>query len=378
MDLFGELERTLETGGPEAALELLIKRLEQERRHAEWFNARLIEQRHRLGLLLSEPPQELAEPVRREYDAALVEAARQAGSRLIEDGQIARAWTYFRAIGDTAPVAEAIERLAPEQADDEVLAVALQERVNPRKGFELVLANHGTCRAITVFSQYPDPATQEECLHLLTRTLYEELRQNLARVIGRREAAAPETASIPGLITGRDWLFGEYDYYVDTSHLISVIGYSRESERRDTIRMAREMAEYGKRLSASFRYQGEPPFENFYEDHGIYLDALLGIDTDRGVAHFHRKAEQTDPETMGTFPAQVLVRLLLRINRPAEAVKVFEQFLSRSDPNYLACPDYSQLCRLAGDFDKLRQLARERQDPVAFLEAALAGAPKTA
>ncbi len=374
MDLFGELESTLQSSGPEAALDLLVRHLEQERRHSEWFNARLIEQRHRLGLPVSEPPRDLPEHLRRTYDSALVEAARQAGARLIEDGQIARAWTYFRAVGESAPVAEAIERLTPEQADDEVLAVALQERVHPRKGFELVLANHGTCRAITVFSQYPDPATQEDCLLLLTRTLHEELRQNLARVIARREEAPPADASIPDLVAGRDWLFGEYDYYVDTSHLISVIRYSLESENRETIRMAREMAEYGKHLSVSFRHQGEPPFENFHEDHSLYLDALLGIETDRAVAHFRRKADATDPETMGTFPAQVLVRLLLRVDRPAEAVEVFEQFLSKSDPNYLACPDYSQLCRLAGDYEKLRQLARARQDPVAFLEAALAGA----
>jgi len=56
MDFFGELENTLESGGPEAALDLLIRRLKEERRHSEWFNARLIEQRHRLGLPLSEPP----------------------------------------------------------------------------------------------------------------------------------------------------------------------------------------------------------------------------------------------------------------------------------------------------------------------------------
>jgi len=63
---------------------------------------------------------------------------------------------------------------------------------------------------------------------------------------------------------------------------------------------------------------------------------------------------------------------LLRVNRPSEAVDVFEQHLLDRDPAFLSCPDLPQLCQQAGDFDRLQKLSRERNDPVGFLQAALA------
>jgi len=53
-------------------------------------------------------------------------------------------------------------------------------------------------------------------------------------------------------------------------------------------------------------------------------------------------------------------------------VDVFEQHLLDRDPAFLSCPDLPQLCQQAGDFDRLQKLSRERNDPVGFLQAALA------
>jgi len=63
--------------------------------------------------------------------------------------------------------------------------------------------------------------------------------------------------------------------------------------------------------------------------------------------------------------------LLLRVGRPDEAVKVFEEHLLDRDPGFLACPDLPDLCQQAGDFERLQRLSRERNDPVGFLQAAL-------
>ena len=85
------------------------------------------------------------------------------------------------------------------------------------------------------------------------------------------------------------------NYYVDTSHLVSILGFSLELTDPATLRLAVELCEYGKKLSPMFHYRGDPPFEDIYADHGIFLKTLLGEDVETGIAHFRRKVEATDP-----------------------------------------------------------------------------------
>jgi hypothetical protein len=349
MDVFLELAQALDGVGGLAAVDLLIERLAQERRWAEWFRARLMRARMELGSL---------------PDDIQIEAARETGKRYLEDGEILRAWPYLRALGDRQPMIDAIENLEPAKFTEEILSLSFQERLNPKKALELLLQTNGICRAITVFDQYPEPATWEEGLSLITRSLHQELEQSLKLAIVRREGSAPDSSDIRGLIAGRDWLFGEYDSYVDASHLFGVLRLTLESGDPETLRLAVEMADYGCCLSAAFRAPAPPPFEDYCRDHAIYLRALLGQDVDAAIAHFRKK-------TVDAFPAEVLVRLLLRVGRPHEAIEVFEQFLLDRDPGFLTCPDLPELCRQAGDFERLQNLSRKRDDPVGFLQAAL-------
>jgi hypothetical protein len=97
---------------------------------------------------------------------------------------------YFRAIGDRETIAAAIETTEPGKYVDASIDIALGQRVHPRKGLELVIAQHGICRAINYFEQFPD--------------------------LEQREGETPASNNIPELIAGRDWLFGEFDAYVDT------------------------------------------------------------------------------------------------------------------------------------------------------------------
>jgi tetratricopeptide (TPR) repeat protein len=344
VDLFSELQQAVDR--PAAAVDLLIERLAQEHRWAEWFKARLMRTRLELGSL---------------PDEFQIEVARETGKLYIEDGDVLRAWPYFRAIGENQPVIDAIGNLKPEQFTEEILGLAFQERLNPKKALELLLATQGICRAITVFEQYPDPATWEDALNMITRSLHEELRKNLQQAIARREGSAPDTGNIRELIGGREWLFGQYDSYVDASHLFGILRLAIESANAETLRLALELSEYGCCLSATFRPSTPPPFDDYCRDHAIYLNALLGQEVDVALDHFRAK----------TSSAEVLVRLLLRVGRPSEAVEVFEQHLLDRDPGFLTCPDLADLCRQAGDFERLQRLSRERNDPVGFLQAAL-------
>jgi hypothetical protein len=368
-DTFDSLERALETGGMTGGFDFLRGRFLEEKNYPSLFEARLMQKRIELGI---EPLQigsleDVPAGVRPAYEKAFIDAAREVGGLFLADGDVTRAWPYFRAIGDPAPVAAAIEqRTAPAEDMDSVIAIAFQERVNPRKGFELILNQYGICRAITCFDQYPGPAGRDESLHLLVRTLYEEVVAALRNTIERQEGAAPESHLLSELMAGRDWLFENNSYYVDSSHLISVLRFSLDLENPQYLRMAIELADYGRKLSPMFEFKCDPPFDKVYDDHAMYLRALAAEGAEDAIAHFRRKAGATDPDIAGTAPAQVLVTLLVRLERYRDAVEVSLEFLDGVPASQLGCPSLFQLCQMAGDWGRLYRLARERGDLLSY------------
>ena len=57
----------------------------------------------------------------------------------------------------------------------------------------------------------------------------------------------------------------------------------------EVIALAVDLTEYGRRLSPRLQFEGVPPFERIFDDHGIYLRALLGRDVEAAIAHFRAK-----------------------------------------------------------------------------------------
>src|SRR4030095_4156677 len=82
--------------------------------------------------------------------------------------------------------------------------------------------------------------------------------------------------------------------------------------------------------------------------------------------HFRRKVAECDPNEYGTVPAQMLVGLLSRLERYAEAIALSLEHLKEVDPNQQACPSVLQLCQWAGDFEQLRKIASEQGDVLSF------------
>lgn len=370
---FEKLESTLRGEGPQAGLDLLAQQFLDQKNYRGWFEVRLLRRRHELGLPLIQEGslEDIPAGQRRDYEATFIEAARETGNLFLADGNIPAAWPYFRAVGDTGPVAAAIENVEAGEGIEPVIEIAFLEGVHPAKGFQLLLAHYGTCRAISSFEQYPARQGRDDCARLLVQTIHGELVARLKAAILEVEGQAPETGSLTELLAGRDWLFGEYSYYVDTSHVMSVIRFSAELDDPETLRLAVELTDYGRRLSSNFQYKGDPPFENIAVDYGVYLRALLGEDPDGAVAHFRRKVEESDPEQIGTAPAQVLVGLLAHLGRYAEAIDVSLERLGSADPARLACPSVYALCQMAGDFERLQEVAREREDLLTFAAGAL-------
>lgn len=373
VDPFGEILDAARSNGSDAVFKSLIRNLKREKKYPLLFEARLMQKRHQLGLplILTEPATGLDPETQGEYEQATIAAAREVGEHFLADGDIIASWPYFRAIGENGSIAGAIEAIPADEAEDAVIEIAFYEGANPSKGFEMVLTRYGICRAITSFSQFPSSDGQEESGQLLVRTLHSELLANLKSSVRRREGTAPATESISELIAGRDWLFEGNTYYIDTSHVSSVVQLSPRLENRDSLNRALEFTDYGRCLSEMFQYPGEPPFEDLYTDHSFYLKAILGREVSEGVAHFRKKLGGSDSDPDGTAAAQALVRLLERIERYDEAIEISVEYLKEFPAHELKCSSVPQLCQIAGDYERLRNVSHAQGDLLSFTASVL-------
>ncbi|MGL4549921.1 MAG: hypothetical protein ACRC33_01935 [Gemmataceae bacterium] len=382
-ELFDQLQATLDAEGPASAIDRLCRSLRSGGDHHMLFYALLMKKRHELGVLPvpTAPASALPDDSHAGYEDGIRAAAREVGGLLLKDGNLPQAWTYYRMIDEPAPVREALAAYDPAEGEDiqGVIQLALYEGLNPQKGFELVLKNYGTCSAITTLSgaEALNDEQRQHCIKALVRTLYHDLRSNVAAVIREKEPAPPESPrDTPGvlvkLIEGRDWLFGDDAYHIDTSHLSSVVQMSMHLPKCLELDLARELCVYGAKLSGRFLGQDDPPFEKGYADYKAYLDILAGVEVDQGLAYFRGKLDATDPEDMGTYPAEVLVNLLLKLGRGGEAIEVSRKYLGAVEGRPLSCPNLNELCQRLGDYRQMAQTAKEQGDPVHFLAGLIA------
>ncbi len=385
--LFDELERTLAAEGAEPAIDRLCSRLREDKDYTSLFYALLLKERHALGVspVPTGPSTELPEAVHGRYEEAIRQAARLVGGLHLEAGEIPQAWAYFRMIGEPDKVRAALDGYAPGEDEDlqPLVHIAFYEGVHPTKGFDWVLNRYGLCNAITTLSTQELPQTPEErreCVRMLVRALYAELRERLAAEIARHDGRPPAEATLPAdqpgavrrLLEGRDWLFADECYHVDTSHLSAVVQMAEQLPPGPELALARELCDYGSRLSGPFVHRGDPPFENLYEGYGNYLAALAGDDLENSLDYFRAQADAADPETVGTFPAEVLVNLLVRLGRPTEALAAARKHLAKAEGRRLTCPGIPELCQRVKDYRTLAEVAREQGDAVHFMAGLLA------
>jgi hypothetical protein len=175
------------------------------------------------------------------------------------------------------------------------------------------------------------------------------------------------------LIACRPWLFEGTSSYVDSTHLTALLRFTPELEDTESLRMAAEMADYGRCLAPMFHFRSEPPFEDTYADHAVYLRALLGEEVDHAIAHFRKKVTETVAAPRDTTAAEVLIELLVRLGRYAEAIQASLEFFPKSSATPPSCASAIQLCQMAGDYRQLRELAVERGDLLAFTAAVIQG-----
>lgn len=379
--LFDELQQTAATQGGATAIDRLCARLREQKDYAALFYALLMRKRFELGVspVPTGSNQDLPSHVHAEFEDGIREAARTVGQLYLDDGKIPQAWAYFRMLGEPAPVIAALENARPGPDDDiqPLIDLAYHQTLLPKKGFEWVLQRYGICSAITSLGggEVPfDKDTKDYCVKTLIRSLHDELLERLRQEVTRQQGFASTATSIPELIAGRDWLFADDYYHIDLSHLNAVVQMSTQLDPCPELKMARDLCAYGKKLSPRFQFPADPPFDQHYIDYDKFLGILTGDDVEAGLAHFRDKADQADPYEIGTYPAQVLVNLYLRLKRPKDALAVALKHLKNTEEGMrLSCPSLVELCQQCGDYQTLAEVSREQGNPVNFLAGLLAG-----
>jgi hypothetical protein len=383
---FLAIDQSLISEGPAATLDLLIARLEAGHEYRAMLDALLLKARFDLGLPLVQVGSlaGIAEPTRSQYEDKYVEAIRRVGGLLLASGEIASAWPYFRAIGEKDAVTKAIDAYVPsgEPGDEQlgqIIDIAFNQGAHPVRGYGFILEHYGICSAITAFEHLPpDDSVRLVCAEKLVRTLHTQLVANLRDEIARQgHTLPPEGTPIGKLIEDHSWLFDDDAYHIDISHLGSVVRIAPMLTDPEVLKLAIGLTDYGRNLSERHHYNSEPPFENLYIDHGFYLRALISEDVETAVGHFLAKLPTIDPEIPPAermddpLPAQVLVRLLLRVNRAEQAIEIAKEQLVGLPESMLTCPSLAQICQIAGRPDKLAEISREQGDLVNYAAAML-------
>jgi hypothetical protein len=381
--LCDELQATLARSGPAAAIGSLCDNLKENKEFHALFYALLMRKRHELGLspIPTGSNQDLPAEVHATFEDAIRDAGRTVGQLFLADGNLPAAWAYFRMIGEATPVREVLDKTELGDGEDTqaIIEIAFHQGVHPRRGFDWILQRYGICNAITTIGgggELPFGAdVRNYCIERLVHVLHGELFARLKAEIEQKQGFPPSGKTIAELVEGRDWLFADDLYHIDLSHLNSVVQMSIQLDDAETLRLARDLCAYGKRLSTRFSPQTDPPFDQQYHDFDKYLAILTGEDVEGGLAHFRKKAEEADPHEIGTYPAEVLVNLLLRLNRNTEALATARKFLGHVADARLSCPNLVELCQRTNSYAALAEIAREQNNPVNYLAGLIGSRP---
>jgi hypothetical protein len=363
--------------GPQAAIDLLIETLHNEKNYHRVFDAMLMKKKAELGLPLLHPTSldDVPADQRTDFEKHYVECAREVGTLFLKNDQLGEAWVYFRTIQEPEPVAEALETATlPDdyEKSQELINIALYEGANPVRGLQFLLQSNGTCNTITAMDQAMqglDGQNRQKAAAMIVQHLYNELIMTVKSEVERRMPLPPSAKepTLRELIMGREWLFQEGNYHIDVSHLNSVVRFARFLDPgTPELEQAVQLAEYGCNLDTQFQYPGEAPFEEFYPSHQHFLNVLLGRNVDEAMAYFQQKLDAEPDEPDQQMIAYVMVDLLVRCDLIDQAMEVAGKHLRFLDePTF----SFAELCTKAGKLDVWAEASRAKGDLVAFTAA---------
>jgi hypothetical protein len=383
---FAQLAAEINTRGVAAALESLAASLKADKNYRDLFTVRQMQVRHKLGLPVIDVGQtrDLAEPLRTQLEDEYVVACREVGLLLLAEGKLREAWMYLQISGDKPVVRERLVSIeSTDENSAEIIELALYEGVAPRRGLELILSSHGICNTITTLDGVlPNLAREEqaEAAGLLVRHLHAQLLDNVRADIERQQGKPPAETTLAGLLADREWLLEGGNYHIDTSHLSSVVRFSRMSDEVETLQLAADLCEYGRRLHTQFQFSGEEPFADYYPSHALFLGALLAQAEhsqhatgaaradiiDQAVPFFRERAEKTDLEASGTAAIEFYISLLARLQRFDLAMDELNNMIPAGKPTMGIAPHLWELAERSGNYQKMADICQGRGDIVGY------------
>ncbi|MCH8922094.1 MAG: ribonuclease Y, partial [Planctomycetes bacterium] len=196
--LFDQLKTEIASGDVAKTFDCLAGRLIEEKRFHELFDVRLMQARHRLGLpvILNAALEELPEEQQRQVEEASLEACREVGRMLLDEGQIGPAWMYLRAAGENEVKeqrqelnrmerrymqreeqlerkTEALERQQGELAEKEGQVQQAQSEADALKSQQLQALEEIASLSVADARQLVVKRGEEEAQHELARRYYE-------------------------------------------------------------------------------------------------------------------------------------------------------------------------------------------------------------
>lgn len=384
-----QLTATAGEQGPVAAASSLVDYFRSQHRYNELFEARKMLHRLELGLpavhvdgLVPDQPVSASVPsdVQDELDRRLLDACREVGEGLMRSGRVQEGWMFLRAVGDNALTAEAMSSIEPNQENlDLLLSLYVHEGVDVGQGTRLSLKMRGTCNTITMLDSVVamrGRKEQQAAVGALVEHVHSELLSNLIADLKRRkpDLAPPSSGKISDWLGLHPGLLRDGTYHLDTTHLASTVRFARVLDEPQLIRLAADLAEYGRQLHAQYQYQSDEPFADLYPMSLAWFRALIGEQVDGALRLFRQKAETLDTQEIGTVAIETYADLLARVGRPSEAASFLMRWMPQGMRPFGIAPSLLELAQAAGDFQPMMEHARGRGDLIGYTAALLQAA----
>lgn len=392
-NLFDQLSDLVRTDGPSRAAELLVDRMRSQERFTELFEALKMMHRIALGLpavqtdlaavqtdLVPSTTSRLDEEIQDQLDKRLIESCREVGTALLRKGQLQEGWMYMRAVGDHQAAASALREVPITQDNlDTFLGLLVHEGVDVQWGTQLSLDMRGTCNTITMLESVVamrGRGDQQAAVGALVEHIHKELLGNLKADLARRGnwSATSEEAqetSIEKLLSKHPGLLKDGTYHLDTTHLASTIRFARVLDDPNLLRLALDIAHYGRQLHTQYQYPSEEPFADLYPMSIAFFKALLGEQVDTACKLFLQKAESLDPAEHGTVAIETYADLLTRIGKPDDAMRFLIKRMPRGMRPFGIAPSLIELAEASGNYELMMEHARERLDDIGYAAALL-------
>ncbi|TWU04016.1 hypothetical protein Pla100_09520 [Neorhodopirellula pilleata] len=374
---------------PAKRIDEVIAYFRREKRPVELFEALKMKSRLAHGLPMMALPDESLDSqtggdpeLQRSLEEGLLDACRQAGAMLIENGKVGEGYMYLRPVGDNQLVRRLLADVPiTDENYDEMVHVLLHEGIDLGRGYQAVIEHQGTCNSITLYDQAiaQRPRVQRQIAsRVLLNHFYAELtslvRNDFAGRANDNGVSADDIIrderdlSLGDLIAKYKWILGGGGYHLDTTHLASTVRFATVLDDAESIDKAIQLCQYGRKLPADFQYPGEEPFVDFYPAHAAFFAALAGQNVESALRLFEQRARTVDVNVAGSGAIETYIDLLDRIGRPGEALRAAMELFPDDVPVGRVMPEMMVMARRAvagGDVEianQLEQFCSQRGD----------------